>query len=280
MARSSPPIEPAGATTTSTVVWERQSLADFEARPLRCVVDDYDLVVIDHPSLGEAVADECLLPLDQVVPTARLWELCQSAVGQSSQSHFFAGRQWAVPIDAATQVSVVRPISWRSGRQIGRPRFVRPQPAKGPPLCLGGPHALLMLSSVCLALGEQPSTRPEDFVDHAVGLEALEIIRGTLVRSIPQASMLNPIQLLESMANDNAVAYCPLVYAYLPYQLGQNATHVLEFFDAPSGQASGLPASVLRGTGDGRSRSCSNLDGARAFYRDGLRRRRPTRHLP
>ena len=36
------------------------------------VADDYDLVVIDHPSLGEAVADDCLLPLDQVVPAARL----------------------------------------------------------------------------------------------------------------------------------------------------------------------------------------------------------------
>ena len=33
-----------GATTTSTVVWERQSLPDFEARRLRYVADDYDLV--------------------------------------------------------------------------------------------------------------------------------------------------------------------------------------------------------------------------------------------
>ena len=152
-----------------------------------------------------------------------------------------------------------RPANWEAA--------VRSAAARPTALCLGGPHALLMLSSVCLALGEQPSTGPEVFVDHAVGLEALEIMRGTLVRSIPQASMLNPIQLLESMANDNAVAYCPLVYAYLPYQLGQNATHVLEFFDAPSGQASGLPASVLGGAGMAVTRSCSNLDGARLLSR-------------
>jgi multiple sugar transport system substrate-binding protein len=77
--------------------------------------------------------------------------------------------------------------------------------------------------------------------------------------------MLNPIQLLESMANDNAVAYCPLVYAYLPYQLGQNTLHPLEFFDAPSGQESGPPASVLGGAGMAVTRSCTNLQEARAF---------------
>jgi multiple sugar transport system substrate-binding protein len=257
------PLHP-GATTTSTVVWERQSLLDFEARPLRYVADDYDLVVIDHPSLGEAVADDCLLPLDQVVAAPRLRELCQSAVGQSSESYFFSGRQWAVPVDAATQVSVVRP-DLMAERPAVWEAAVRADSVGRIALCLGGPHALLMLSSVCLALGEQPATGPEVFVDHAVGLEALGIMRAILGRSIPQASMLNPIQLLELMANDNAVAYCPIVYAYLPYQLGQNASHVLEFFDAPSGQASGLPASVLGGAGMAVTRSCSNLDEARAL---------------
>ena len=86
-----------GETTSSTVVWERQSLADSEAHPLRCVADDYDLVAIDHPSSGKQ-SRRLLVAADQVVLTARLRELCQSAVGQSSRSYLFGGRQWAVPI--------------------------------------------------------------------------------------------------------------------------------------------------------------------------------------
>ncbi len=253
-----------GATTAPAVVWERQSLADFEARPLRCLADDYDLVIIDHPALGEAVADECLLSLEQVVPAARLRELGQSAVGQSSESYFFGGRQWAVPIDVATQVSVVRP-DLTAERPANWDAVVRSAAVAPTALCLGGPHALLMLSSVCLALGEAPAAGPEVFVDHAVGLEALGIMRGILVCALPEVSMLNPIQLLESMASDNTVAYCPLVYGYLPYQLGQNTVRLLEFYDAPSGQETEPPASVLGGAGLAVTRSCSNLPEARAF---------------
>ena len=100
-------------------------------------------------------------------------------------------------------------------------------------------------------------------------------MRGVLVRSIPQASMLNPIQLLVSMADDNAVAYCPLVYAYLPYQLGQtppmcssSLTHI-----RPGKWATRKRA---RRRGDGRYSVVFKPRWSARFYGDGLRRRHPT----
>ena len=81
----------------------------------------------------------------------------------------------------------------------------------------------------------------------------------TLVRSIPQASMLNPIQLLKSMANDSAAATA-LGYASLPYQLGENENHVLESLThLRPGRWATRSVLVVRGSG---TRSCLNLDGS------------------
>ena len=53
-----------------SVHWQRQSLEGFESRPLRTLADDFDLLVVDHPGLGEAVRDGALLPLDEVFGAA------------------------------------------------------------------------------------------------------------------------------------------------------------------------------------------------------------------
>ncbi len=49
-----------------TVRWDRQPLEDFESRPLRTLADDYDLLVVDHPGLGEAVRDGALRPMHEL----------------------------------------------------------------------------------------------------------------------------------------------------------------------------------------------------------------------
>ena len=49
-----------------SVQWQRQPLEGFESRPLRTLADDFDLLVVDHPGLGEAIRDGALLPLDEV----------------------------------------------------------------------------------------------------------------------------------------------------------------------------------------------------------------------
>ena len=38
------------------VSWDRQSLAAFEAQPIAELARSYDLMVIDHPGLGAAIA--------------------------------------------------------------------------------------------------------------------------------------------------------------------------------------------------------------------------------
>ena len=49
-----------------SLTWDRHSLEGFEERPIREQCDLYDLVVLDHPHVGEAVAADCLVPLEEL----------------------------------------------------------------------------------------------------------------------------------------------------------------------------------------------------------------------
>src|SRR5439155_13375969 len=82
------------------VAWDARSLEDFEAHPLDDLAARYDLMVIDHPHTGMAAASGCLLPLDGQGRDAELRALEGNTVGSSHESYNYAGRQWALAIDA------------------------------------------------------------------------------------------------------------------------------------------------------------------------------------
>src|ERR1700729_1046057 len=65
------------------VLWERRSLQDFESFPIQTLARQYDLIVIDHPHVGQITREKCLLPLDGPAHTART----QHFVGASFDSY-------------------------------------------------------------------------------------------------------------------------------------------------------------------------------------------------
>ncbi|MFY9511985.1 MAG: carbohydrate ABC transporter substrate-binding protein, partial [Rubrivivax sp.] len=85
--------------------WERRSLQDFESFPVDELARRYDLIVIDHPHVGQVMRENCLRPFDG----AGLAGIADGSVGASYNSYHWQGRQWALPIDAATQVQAWRP---------------------------------------------------------------------------------------------------------------------------------------------------------------------------
>ncbi len=102
------------------IEWEKRSLQDFESFPVDELARRYDLIVIDHPHVGQITRENCLLPLD--VPDRReaIEILRHQSVGLSLESYRYAGRLWALPIDAATQVQAWRPRSHQSaGHRLG-----------------------------------------------------------------------------------------------------------------------------------------------------------------
>lgn len=244
------------------VRWARQPLEGFESRPLRSLADDYDLVVIDHPGLGEAVRDGALRPLDTLLSGAELAACAAGSAGQSYASYQLDGRQWALPADAAAQVAVGRPdlLTGQPRTWDDACRTAREQPTA---VCLGGPHALLMFAAICVALGAAPARAAENgvFADPDTGAAAAGIMADLLAHADAGLAGQNPITILDAMAAGGGPAYCPLVYGYVTYQRPRPGARALAAFDAPAGP--GGIGSVLGGTGVAVTRSCADLAAAR-----------------
>ncbi|WP_433440617.1 hypothetical protein [Nonomuraea sp. CA-141351] len=227
------------------VEWDRQPLEGFESEPIAELCETYDVLVIDHPGLGAAM--DALVPMEELFEPDELALLRAGTVGRTWDSYHLEGRQWALPLDAATQVAVARPGIEAPGTWPEVAEF-----AKGTrtALCLGGPHAFLMFCALCSG----------DFLDEDGGLRALELMAELLALADPTVSLLNPIGVLDAITA-NASDYCPLVYQYTAYPLA--------FSDAPAwpGRA---PGSVLGGTGLVVSRR--RIDAIREAVRAHLRR--------
>jgi multiple sugar transport system substrate-binding protein len=228
------------------LTWDVHPLSGFESTPIEEVAARYDLVVLDHPHLGDAVDHACLQPLDDLFGPADLDRWAAASVGPSLASYVLDGRTWAVPLDAATQVGATRtdlvgcpPQLWSEVVDLSHRAPVA--------LSLAGPHALLTFSSICVALGERPGGG-DRYVPEPIGRQALELMTGLAARAPRHTWELDPIGLLAGMTEDDAVAHCPLVYGYVTYA-DTTLPRPVRFTDAPRIESGSRPGSTLGGTG-------------------------------
>ncbi|MEM1400668.1 MAG: carbohydrate ABC transporter substrate-binding protein [Pseudomonadota bacterium] len=224
---------------TPLIEWVAQSLEGFESAPIAEIAAERDLLVLDHPHIGEAVAEDCLIPLDDLYPreTLERWE--SQSVGASMSSYVWAGKRWALPLDVASQVMARRPdiidrppVCWLEVEDIAKRHPVA--------LSLAGPHALLTLFSLCAAEGHLP--QGEGFLPDGSALSALWRMQEFSTLAPSGSEALNPIQMLEAMGRGE-IALCPLIFGYVTYSevgTGQVA------FSNPIGPRAG---GVLGGTG-------------------------------
>jgi multiple sugar transport system substrate-binding protein len=232
------------------VIWDAQPLEGFESAPIGDLCARYDLVVLDHPHLGEALALDCLRPLDEVFQTADLQAMADRAIGSSTASYVMAGRQWALPLDAATQVMVRRPdllekppVTWQQVAELSR--------SSGKvALSLAGPHAFLSFLSVVQAMDPTMSLRDGDrWVSREVARDAITLLADLAARSPASVANLNPIGISEHMSTgQDDVILCPLIYGYVNYAAPSRKIP-LAFSDAPRMRADLPPGSILGGTG-------------------------------
>ena len=251
-------LERAAAAATDAagerlIDWDAQPLEGFEASPIEELAARYDVIVLDHPHLGDAIATGALRPLDTLFPAEFLAGVARGAVGPSAASYTLDGRLWALPLDAATQVAVsvpqLVPTAPRTWAEVADLSTVAPVA-----LSLAGPHAFLTYASLCVALGREPSVVPgAGFVDPAVGERALGILAGIARTLPPRSAGLNPIGLLERMRRERDIAYIPLVYGYVTYASGPDP---LRFDDAPGEGIATRRGSTIGGTGIAISSRC------------------------
>ena len=158
--------------TGISIVWEQRSLQDFESYPVEDLARKFDLIVIDHPHVGQITREECLVPLDRADRATALAELANGSVGPSFNSYNWEGRQWALPIDAATQVQAYRPdclegpaTTWTHVLELAREGLVL--------LPMRSPHSLMSFYTLAANLGTPcHSEHQDELIDVEAGAKA------------------------------------------------------------------------------------------------------------
>lgn len=228
------------------IKWAKQPLEGFESHPIADLAARYDLLVLDHPHIGEAVASDCLVALEDLFTTADIAGWQERTVGPALDSYLWHGRHYALPLDVATQVMAwrrdlvgERPVTWDDVARLSEHAPVA--------VSISGPHAICTFFSICVSLGEEP--RGERLVSDAIAIEALGRMARLSARAPRGTEAYNPIRLLEAMATSDSIALVPLVYGYVNYSRTVRGRHAVAFGEAPVIAAGGRPGSVLGGTG-------------------------------
>jgi multiple sugar transport system substrate-binding protein len=234
------------------IAWETQPLEGFESTPIRELARAYDLIVVDHPHLGEAVAAGCLVPVEELLGAEVVARIAANTIGAAAASYLYDGHSYALPLDAAAQVQVLQPALTGDRPAPTTWDDVLALAAELPlALSLAGPHALLTFFSICAGIAGEPlAGGPESPVPAETGEAALDILRQLAAVAVDGLRDANPIQILEAMARERAAACCPLVYGYVNYARAEAPREALRFADAPA------LGSTLGGTGIAITRRC------------------------
>jgi len=232
-----------------SITWEKRSLQSFADRPIREMADTYDLMVIDHPHVGEVASEGNLLALDVPERAGALAELAAQSVGLSHPSYVFAGRQWALAIDAATPVAAFRPdrieaapARWEDAKAIA----ARGQMA----IALVPINALMTFFGLARNRGHAVAEGPDHLMRHEDAAHILGELREIAALVDPRCLTLDPIGVYDWMGQDaDAPAYSPFGYGYTNYSRAGFCRFPLVFADAPGFGDFGPRGTVLGGTG-------------------------------
>ena len=242
-----------------TIHWEKRSLQAFADQPVNELAGSYDLMVIDHPHVGEVARKGLLLPLDGLGRDAELETLARQSIGVSHVSYQFQNRQWALAIDAATPVACHRaeldgnvPKSWDEVLDLARTGRVG--------------FALAPINALMTYLG---MARNKGYAVAEDGLlmapdqsaDVLEALREITALVDPRCLGLDPIGIYEWMGRHvDAPHYSPWGYGYTNYSRASYCRFPLSFVDAPGFGDNGPRGTVIGGTGIAVSAHAKHAD--------------------
>jgi multiple sugar transport system substrate-binding protein len=223
-----------------TIEWTARSLLAFGDQHVADFARDFDIMVIDHPHVPDAVEADVLLPLGD------FGELELESVGRSHESYRYRGQQWALAVDAAAQVGAFRP-----DRADGVPTYwsdILDLARSGAVLWPWKPVDAFSTFATLLAQLDAPLATPGAFLDRGAAAEAIEfMIR--LAEAVPDwCATANPIDVAEALVASDDYSVGVALFGYTNYSRAGFRPSVLKYDDIPSfdGRASG---STLGGAG-------------------------------
>lgn len=242
------------------ITWEKRSLQAFADRPIGEMAAAYDLMVIDHPHVGEVAGSGNLVAFDTIGRDADLATLAAQSVGPSHPSYNFGGHQWGLAIDAATPVASFRPDqidaapkSWDGVIGLANAGKVA--------VALIPINTLMTFFGLAKNLGYVVAEDPGALMNRSQAEEVLCHVGELAAKVDPHCLTLDPIGVLEWMGRTkNAPPYCPFGYGYTNYSRDGYCEFPITFANAPGFGDNGPRGTVIGGTGIAISSQCKHID--------------------
>ena len=242
-----------------SVKWDARSLLAFGDQHISEFYEDYDLMIIDHPHVPDAVAADAVVAFEELATPEQMVELANTSVGQSHESYLYRGKHWSLAIDTAAQVSAYRPDKadhspalWSEVFELAR---------TGKLLWPYKPVDAFSTFATLMAQHGKPLAANGIYIDHSKAEEVLNFMieLATLVPEICATS--NPIQTAELLSTTDDYAYGVCMYGYSNYSRDNFRKRLLIYGEVPSfdGKASG---SQLGGAGVAVSSASKNKEAA------------------
>lgn len=230
-----------------TITWNKRSLQGFESTPVDELAAEYDLMIIDHPHVGAAAREGCLLALDASIPEEDLNAIANETVGKSYASYTIDGHQWALPVDAATQVQAHRPdlggraATWADVKEAALQGAVI--------LPMRPPHCLMCIYTLAANIGHPCGSDRERLLPGDVARTVFSQLKAVTDHIDPDCFKMDPIAAMDRLAEDSSLRLAPLTYLYKGYANRGYRAHRIAFTDIPVLGSFGPVGSALGGTG-------------------------------
>lgn len=254
------------------VQWDVRTLKEFGDLPVEKLIDLYDLIITDHPYMGEAHSNGLLVNLNKYLPADFLNVQAGESVGPSFSSYKYNDSLYALPVDAAAQVSAFRKdLTERIGWGIPAETLLLEDAAKLLPnqYTMAIPMCPTDCWCVFLTLCAQYSTDAfftEEGIHHETGRWALEQMTGWSSFIHKDSYRMNPVQMLEHMASHDQIIYCPFTFGYTNYSRVGFAEKPVHFCDVPHYMLN-RKTSLLGGAGLAVSAKTKNLKACLDFMK-------------
>jgi len=229
-----------------SVSWDARSLLAFGDQHISEFYNDYDLMIIDHPHVPDAVHADAVIPFEELVTASQLDLLEATSVGASHDSYLYQGKHWALAIDTAAQVSAFRPdkaerspVFWHEVFDLAKKKQL---------LWAHKPVDAFSTFATLMAQKGAPLEGSSRFINQEMALEVLEFMV-ELASLVPDfCATSNPIDIAERLSGSDDYAYGICMYGYSNYSRDGFRKHILVYDDLPSfdGRATG---SQLGGAG-------------------------------
>jgi multiple sugar transport system substrate-binding protein len=256
-------IKPYQEQSGVDIRWDRRSLFSFGEGDLSEFTGRYDLIVFDHPFVGEVAAEGHLLDLNAFLTAADRERFASDSVGQSWPSYRYDGGVWALPIDAAAITAAWRP-DLMDRHDFDTPAtledvFTLAERARAAGMWVAWPSKptdlMCTLMSVSASLGLSAGAGGDAFLESGATLKIIELLKRLATSVHPMSEGWNPIKCLDYMAANDDVVYVPYTFNYVNY-----ATHSqrpIRFGTSPRVEPGQAARGLLGGAGIGISAHCS-----------------------